>query len=257
MATLAAAQIISRPGDVEGNLAEHVRLSEMAAGAGAGLLVFPELSLTGYELELADELAFSETDSRLEPLQALARARDITLVVGAPLRVGARLHIAAFIVSPARAPSVYTKQHLGAFSADVNPGGPVPPPEPSIFEPGAHDPLLQVESHTAAVAICADTGRPAHAQAAADRHADLYCASMFFTPTEVAQEHARLQGYATRHRMTVIASNYGGRTGRLPAGGHSAIWSNQGSLLCCLEHAGSGVALAERTDAGWRGRALS
>ena len=37
-------------------------------------------------------------------------------------------------------------------------------------------------------------------------------------PAEVEQEHARLQSYAARHRLLVVASNYGGPTGSLPSG---------------------------------------
>lgn len=254
---IGAAQTTAQPGDVEANLAEHLRLIRAAAAQGAALLVFPELSLTGYELELASKLAFAETDARLAPLQALARAHDITLVVGAPVRIAGRLHIGAFIVAPERALTLYTKQHLGAFPASVNPGGLVPPPEPSIFEKGASDPLFELERFTAAVAICADTGHAVHAQAAAARGANLYCASMFFTPPEIAAEHARLQGYAALHGMTVVAANYGGSTGNLAAGGHSAIWSSDGALICSVEHASSGIALAERVNGGWRGRVVA
>jgi predicted amidohydrolase len=42
-----------------------VRLVHAAAKEHAEILVFPELSLTGYELDLADGLAFSPDDARL------------------------------------------------------------------------------------------------------------------------------------------------------------------------------------------------
>lgn len=254
---LAAAQTVPRGSDVQANLTEHVRLIGVAADLGAALLVFPELSLTGYELHLSGELAFSDNDARLEPLQALANAHDMTLVVGAPVRLATGLHIGAFIISAGRSPSLYTKQRLGAFEPSVNPGGPMPPPEPSIFAKGTLDPLFAIDRYTCAVAICADTGDAAHARAAADRGANLYSASMFFTPPEVTAEHARLQSYAIRHDLLVIASNYGGSTGGLPAAGHSAIWSGDGTRVCCLEHAGVGVALAERRNSAWQGRAVA
>ena len=63
----------------------------MAAAAkhGVAVLVFPELSLTGYERELAAELAMTAADSRLTPLLSLARQHRIAAVVGAPLQSGA------------------------------------------------------------------------------------------------------------------------------------------------------------------------
>jgi predicted amidohydrolase len=58
-------------GNVQANLDEHVRLADLAAAEGA-VVVFPELSLIGYELALARELAFSESDPRLYPLLDVA-----------------------------------------------------------------------------------------------------------------------------------------------------------------------------------------
>jgi len=250
---IGAAQTTPRRDDLEANLAEHVRLARAASDAVAGLLVFPELSLTGYELDLASQVAFSENDARLDSLRALADSLHMTLIVGAPVRFAQQLHIGAFIIGGAGALALYTKQHLGAFSAGVNPGGPVPPPEPSIFQVGSLDPLVAVNGQLAAVAVCADTVKASHAQAAADRGAQLYLASMFFTPGEVEQEHARLQSYAARHRLLVVASNYGGPTGSLPSGGHSAIWSSDGALITRIASTRSGVALAHPTGSGWHG----
>jgi len=254
---LAVAQTVPHAGDVAANTTEHLSLMRLAAEAGAELLVFPELSLTGYELELGPELSFQSADARLAPLTTLVAELNLTVIVGAPVELDAALHIGAFILTPHAEPSVYTKQHLGAFPADINAGGPVPPPEPSIFKPGTRDPLVDVNGKHGSVAICADTGRAAHAQAAADRGSSLYLASMFFTPGEVEQEHARLRSYARRHALCVAAANYGGATGGLPSGGHSAIWSPQGTLISVLPGSGAGVALAFEDESGWRSQVLA
>lgn len=50
---IAAAQSASVPGDIAQNVAHHVQFGTLAAKRGVQLLVFPELSLTGYELGLA------------------------------------------------------------------------------------------------------------------------------------------------------------------------------------------------------------
>ena len=47
---LAVAQSIAKPGDLDGSIADHVRLASQAADQGAKLVVFPELSLTGYSI---------------------------------------------------------------------------------------------------------------------------------------------------------------------------------------------------------------
>ncbi len=77
--------------------------------------MFPELSLTGYEIGLTETLAFSEHDPRLAPLIDAASSHSMTLIVGAPVRIGARLHIAAFVLGPDWSMALYTKHYLGAI----------------------------------------------------------------------------------------------------------------------------------------------
>jgi len=63
---LAAAQTKPTRGDIKENLLDHYRLIELAADHGANLIVFPELSITGYERETAESLSFTIDDSRLD-----------------------------------------------------------------------------------------------------------------------------------------------------------------------------------------------
>ena len=49
--TLALAQINTKLGDVAANLEKHLALIDEARASGADLLIFPELSLTGYALQ--------------------------------------------------------------------------------------------------------------------------------------------------------------------------------------------------------------
>lgn len=254
---LAAAQSIPVRGDVDANIREHLRLADVAAVEKAQVVVFPELSLTGYELDLADELSFSEHDARLQPLVRLAAAREIMLVVGAPVRIESSLHIGAFIISPTGVIDLYTKQHLGAFAPSDSPDGIVPVAESTVFHPGHRNPLVRMRDTAAAVAVCADVGGPAHARAAAERGAETYLASMFVIPSDLERDLTRLRTYAERHAMAVVFSNYGGPSGGLPSGGRSAIWSPKGDLLAQLEATGSGIVVATEGDAGWRGKPIT
>jgi predicted amidohydrolase len=254
--SIAAAQTVPVRGDVDANVEQHVRLARVAAEEQAQVLVFPELSLTGYELDLANQLAFSERDARLTPLAELASSLRLTLIVGAPVGTEAGLHIGAFILSPDRAIDLYTKHHLGAFPASASPDGVVPPAEDTVFRPGTRNPLVPFGNNTAAVAVCADTSQPAHPKAAADRGADTYLAGMFIIPAYFKYEAAALRSYAEVHSMAVVLANYGGPTGGLPPAGQSAIWSEMGESLAQLGAAGAGVAVAIETDAGWRAKAV-
>ncbi len=79
---LAVSQTAPTLGDVERNLEQHLKHTEYALEAGAGLLVFPELSLTGYTLkDLTADVAQRAGDSVV--LDKLARAsRKLPMIVG-------------------------------------------------------------------------------------------------------------------------------------------------------------------------------
>ena len=85
--TLAVAQSISIAGDVPANIQRHLAFMRAAAEQGVQLLVFAELSLTGYEPSLAGELAIAPEDALLTPLREMARALCLTAVVGMPIRL--------------------------------------------------------------------------------------------------------------------------------------------------------------------------
>jgi predicted amidohydrolase len=243
-------------GDVGANVERHLQLVPVAAEERAEVLVFPELSLTGYEIDLAAGLAFSPADPRLAPLVEAASSHSMILIAGAPVRLESGIHIGAFIISPDRTVGLYTKHRLGAFTASASCAGVVPPAESTVFQPGTLNPLVRVGGDTAAVAVCADIGQPSHPRQAAERGARTYLASMFVIPSEFEQETARLETYAVQHSMAVVFANYGGPSGGLRSEGRSTIWSEAGELLAQLEAVGSGVAVAVETPAGWRGRTI-
>jgi predicted amidohydrolase len=253
---LATAQTVPVRGDVEANVAQHLRLARIAAAEQAEAVVFPELSLTGYELDLARRLAFSEHDPRLAPLIEMAASASMTLVVGAPVELEGRLYLGAFILGPDRSIGVYTKRYLGAFAPSDSPDGIVPPAEATVFHPGERSPLVPLGGGAAAVAICADTGRPSHPKEAAERGASAYLASMFVIPSDYERDAASLRTYAGRHAMAVVLANFGGPSGGLAAAGRSAIWSETGALLAALGPSGSGVVVAREEGAGWHARAI-
>jgi len=80
--TVALAQISPKLGNLSDNLSVHLRCIERARSSGANLVVFPELSLTGYILQdLVPDTAIDPKDpSVLQPLLSLCK--DIACVFG-------------------------------------------------------------------------------------------------------------------------------------------------------------------------------
>lgn len=98
---VALAQSSARLGDIKANAASHIDILDRARRAKADLVVFPELSLTGYTLrDLAEEVAL---DPHSDPLfrKIASRCRGISAVVGfmeeRPAEKGIFYNSAAFI----------------------------------------------------------------------------------------------------------------------------------------------------------------
>ena len=84
---IAAAQIGSIRGDVAANVARHEAAIRAAAANGVSVVVFPELSLVGYEPDIAASLAFTDDDIRLEPLRRLILEHHLTTLNTARLLI--------------------------------------------------------------------------------------------------------------------------------------------------------------------------
>jgi len=94
---LSVAQVRSTAGDILANLAKHEVAVRRAAELKAGLVLFPELSLTGYEPATAQRLAVRANDSRLDRLQTLSDANEIIICAGMPLAGDVGIEIAMFL----------------------------------------------------------------------------------------------------------------------------------------------------------------
>lgn len=72
-------------GDIHRNLGEHIRLARAATAEGADLILFPELSLSGYFLrDQVFDIALDLDSADLDPLRELSRG--ISIAVGLPER---------------------------------------------------------------------------------------------------------------------------------------------------------------------------
>jgi predicted amidohydrolase len=112
---IALAQIAPRLGLLDENLARHHELIQEARGGGAGLVVFPELGLTGYLLQdLAAEVAMRLDDPRLAGL-ADATAGMSAVVSFVEESADHRLFIAAALLEDRRIVHVHRKLFLPTY----------------------------------------------------------------------------------------------------------------------------------------------
>ena len=112
---VALAQLAPRLGDVGANLDRHLELAGEAAAGGAALVVFPELSITGYFLkDLVPEVALREDSPELHRLAAASR--DIDIVAGCVLESEeTRFHNAALYFSGGAIHHIHRKVYLPTY----------------------------------------------------------------------------------------------------------------------------------------------
>jgi predicted amidohydrolase len=239
--TIAAAQSTSIAGDISRNVAHHLRFGTTAAEYGVQLLVFPELSLTGYELAIARSNAVRPDSSDLDPFRRLATQAHMTVVVGAPLlNDNDELHIAAFAFCSDGSMMTYTKEHVHQSEAEV-------------FTSGPGGPTLPIEDATVALAICADATHPRHAAAAAARGANVYAVGAMIDEIGYARKVALLENYAREHRMAVLMANYSGSTGGDVSAGKSALWSEDGQLVAASMGTEEALIVGSKQNGVWNG----
>ena len=89
-----------RVADVEYNVQQIESLIAQAEGKGAEVIVFPELSLTGYSCQdlFRQQLLLDKAEEGLLVLLDFTRKLDIIAIVGLPVRVGSKLYNCAAVV---------------------------------------------------------------------------------------------------------------------------------------------------------------
>lgn len=241
---IAAAQVPSVRGDIDANIATHAATMSAAAKHAVSVLVFPELSLTGYEPDLAAALAITAADKRLAPLLALARQHQIAAVVGAPLRNSAgNPALGAILITAGGTTKTYRKIHLGTS-------------EQTYFSPGDAPLAFSAGGQTVGIAICADSSQSAHPKAYADLGATIYAAGVFLNAEWYATDVPRLAGYAARYRMLTVMANHAASVGTYTSVGKSAVWAPGGFLLAQAEGTESALLLATGNNSGWCAEAI-
>lgn len=242
---IAAAQTVAIAGDMTANQAGHAQMMALAARHGVQLLVFPELSLTGYELSLAAGMGVRPDHALLQSLHHQASALGMLVVVGTPLLLADSdaCAIGAVVLGGADGPQAYAKQHL--YGA-----------EQQLFTAGPSGMVCTLGDTRIALAICADTSHAEHAAAAAAAQAGLYVAGVLLSHKGYEAKAQRLADYSLQHGFGVLMANYGGATGGWDPAGRSGFWFD-GKLVVAAAGAGACLVIARRDQDGWSGSVVT
>ena len=213
--SIAVAQPECEARDIGANALDHAKAIREAQ---ARVVVFPELSLTGYEL---DAEPVSPDDGALAPVvTACEETRSIALV-GAPV-AGDEGHeyIAMLRIDEAGAVVVYRKMWLGGEEA-------------GRFSPGPGPVAIDVDGWRLGLGICKDTGASEHAIATAALGIDVFVAGLVHLPEELTEQEARAARIADETEAHVAFASFAGPTGGGfdQTAGRSGIWSPDGAVL--------------------------
>ncbi|MDY4379263.1 carbon-nitrogen hydrolase family protein [Pectobacterium brasiliense] len=106
------AQTASVAGHIDENVKKHQDMVITAAQNAVDIIVFPELSLSGYEPSLAEELALSPKDIKSDAFQSMSDECGISIAVGYPVKFSDGIKITMIIFQPEKETLFYSKQLL-------------------------------------------------------------------------------------------------------------------------------------------------
>lgn len=215
-------------GDIQKNIEAHKNFINTAIANGADVIIFPELSLTGYEPELAKDLATTQDDKRLDVFQEISDKNAVVIGVGLPTKENGNVHISMIIFQPNKERITYSKQHLY-------------PTEVSHFTSGQKQVYLNIGDGIVAPAICYELSIPEHSEKAFENHADIYVASVLNSVNGVDGDIIKLSNIAKKYRMTVFMANYVGESGGYQCAGKTSIWNSEGALVGQLNDKNEGL----------------
>lgn len=219
-------------GDILSNIDRHQKLIELAVSNGADIIIFPELSLTGYEPTLAKTLAVHPDDSRFDIFQQISDHRQIMIGAGVPAKNTTGICISMLLFQPHKARQIYAKQYLH-------------PDEEEFFTSGQSFTHLQVDKTKIALAICYELSVPEHAENASKNGTEIYIASVAKSVDGVEKAVKRLSDIAKEYAMTVLMSNCIGHCDNFESGGKTSLWNSQGVLAGQLNDTDEGILMID------------
>ncbi len=218
---IALAQMNAVVGDVDGNAKKIEALAAEARDAGAGLVVFPELALTGYPPE--DLLLKSGFLRRAQAALESLAISGITAIVGWPEASDGHVYNSAAVVADGKVGAVYRKQLLpnyGVFD------------ERRWFEPGHGPVVVDVGGTPVGITVCEDiwAPEPTAAAAAAGARVVVNLSASPYHHGKGMEREAMIAELARDNGVTMAFCNLVGGQDELVFDGHSLIVTADGEV---------------------------
>lgn len=222
------AQTKAIKGNIKSNIENHKKWIDLAILNKADLIIFPELSLTGYEPELARGLATDPDDPRLGEFQRISDKNKITIGAGLPIQSDSGIFISMVFFQPNLPRVIYSKQILHSD-------------ELPYFIQGNGQVILNIKNINVAPAICYESLQPQHAERAVQLGAELYLASVAKSQNGVEKAFKHFPEIAKKNTLPVLMCNSVGHCDNFESAGQTSVWDENGLLTGQLNNKDEGV----------------
>jgi len=211
-------------GDIKLNAQKMLDLSIEANNAGAHIIIFPELALTGYPPE---DLLFRDgfTNQVKEEITNFCNLvpSDISILFGAPNKTDDFLFNSAYLIQNNRIINIYNKQELpnyGVFD------------EKRYFSSGDDSFVFECQNTKIGVLICEDQWVEGPISSLCQSNIDIVV-SLNASPFQLNKQSERInicKNYALKFDITFIYVNMVGGQDEVVFDGNSFIVNNQGDV---------------------------
>lgn len=205
-------------GNILKNIKAHLDLIELAVKMNTEMIVFPELSISGYEPTLAQELATTSDDSRFDIFQDVCDKNNIVIAIGAPIKKTNGVNIGMILFSPHQNRVTYLKKHLYHTETDY-------------FVSGDSLTNLTINNTNIGLAICYEISVQEHQVTSAENGAELYVAGVVESVDGIDGALNKMSAIAKKYSMITLMSNCIGLSGKYNCAGKSSIWNEKGELI--------------------------
>ena len=219
-------------GDISSNIVQHKKLINLAVSHNADMVIFPELSLTGYEPELAAALATNPDDDRFDDFQHMSDTHRIAIGVGMPTKANKGICISMILFLPHEARKMYSKHYL---HSDEKP----------FFVSGQNFASLKIKNTNIALAICYELSIPEHSGNAFKNGAEVYIASAAKSKSGFEKAAKSLSEIAKKYSMTALMSNAVGPCDNFISVGQTGVWNKNGHLTGKLDDTCDGILVVD------------
>lgn len=221
---IAAAQIACTLGDLPANVQKMRQFAEQARTAGAELIVFPEMSDTGYAMEVIREKAMPWREGAVPELQEAARHLSIAIISGVSEREGDLIYNTQVVIDSSGAiVAKYRKTHLFA---------PAPIAEDKCFAPGHELVSVAFGPLRFGLSICYDLRFPEiYRSLALDQGVNVFVISSAWPFPRVEHQRILATARAIENQSYVILANRVGRDDGTPFCGSSVAIDPYGVVV--------------------------